>query len=114
MLDTGQASRSLERLLPKCSHLHFLPKSNLHVVGGFQSLMIRWIENEFGNFENVESFSFDFPCNFAERKDEVDIFGFGGNVLKELKVLLKQLRGLRYLELANLELDRCDGLDFDN
>ena len=109
MLDTGGASKSLERLMPRCNHLHFLPKSNLHVIGGFQSMMNRWFENDLGNFDSIRSFTFDFPCNFADRKDKVEIFGFGGNVLKEMKQMFKHLRGLTYLELINLELDRCDG-----
>ncbi len=82
MLDPFQATDAIENLIPKARHLRFEPKSNLHVMARFQKLLTHWCDEYDVLLDHIESFSFDFPCNFATRKDEVDIYGFGGTILQ--------------------------------
>ena len=62
-----------------------------------------------GDLTNIESFSYVFPCDFADRHDEISIFGTGGPNLQGIKKLLSRLPGLKKLELIDLQLDKIDG-----
>ena len=50
-----------------------------------------------------------FPCDFARKNNEIDIYGTGGMILQYMKNLLAFLPGLKRLELVDLELDGIDG-----
>ena len=52
-----------------------------------------------------------FPCDFARKNNEVDIYGTGGMILQDMKNLLAFLPGLKRLELIDLELDGYDGIN---
>ena len=82
MLDPFQAIDAIESLIPKARHLRFEPKSNFHVMARFQNLLSHWCEENDVILDQIESFGFSYPCNFATRKDEVDIYGFGGTILQ--------------------------------
>ena len=58
---------------------------------------------------DIKSFSYVFPCNFARKHNEADIYGTGGMILQDMKNLLAYLPGLKRLELGDLELDGFDG-----
>ena len=51
-----------------------------------------------------------FPCDFARKNNEVDIYGTGGMILQDMKNLLAFLPGLKRLALIDLELDGFDGM----
>ena len=51
-----------------------------------------------------------FPCDFAKKNNEVEIFGTGGMILQNMKDLLYNLPGLETLELVDLQLDGHDGM----
>ena len=70
--------------------------------------MIRWCKL-YGQLANIESFTCDFPCNFGEKNNEIDIHGTGGLLLEDLKRVLANLTGLKQFELKNFELDVIDG-----
>ncbi len=70
--------------------------------------MIRWCKL-YGQLSNIESFTYDFPCNFGEKNNEIDIRGTGGALLEDLKRVLANLIGLKQFELKNFELDVIDG-----
>ena len=53
-----------------------------------------------------------FPCDFAKKNNEVEIFGTGGMILQNMKNLLYNLPGLETLELVDLQLDGHDGYMF--
>ena len=57
----------------------------------------------------IESFTYVFPCDFAHKNNEIDIYGTGGTILQDMKNLLVFLPGLKRLELVDLELDGFDG-----
>ena len=59
---------------------------------------------------DINSFSYTFPCDFARKHNEVDIYGTGGMILQDMKNLLAYLPGLKRLELCDLELDGFDGM----
>ena len=50
-----------------------------------------------------------FPCDFARKNNEVDIYGTGGMILQDMKNLLAFLPGLKRLALIDLELYVCLG-----
>jgi hypothetical protein len=58
---------------------------------------------------DIESFTYVFPCDFARKSNEVDIYGTGGMILQDMKDLLYLLPGIKRLELIDLELDGNDG-----
>ena len=62
-------------------------------------------------FSDIKSFSYTFPCDFARKHNEVDIYGTGGMILQDMKNLLAYLPGLKRLELCDLELDGFDGIE---
>ncbi len=57
----------------------------------------------------LQSFTYIFPCDFARKSNEVDIYGTGGSILADMKGLLLNLTGLKRLELLDLELEEMDG-----
>jgi len=59
---------------------------------------------------NIQSFTYIFPCDFARKSNEVDIYGTGGSILEEMKKLLMNLTRLKRLELIDLELENIDGI----
>ena len=61
---------------------------------------------------NIKCFTYVFPCDFAKKNNEVEIFGTGGMILQNMKNLLYNLPGLETLELVDLQLDGHDGYNF--
>ena len=61
---------------------------------------------------NIKCFTYVFPCDFAKKNNEVEIFGTGGMILQNMKNLLYNLPGLETLELVDLQLDGHDGRYF--
>ena len=59
---------------------------------------------------NIKCFTYVFPCDFAKKNNEVEIFGTGGMILQNMKDLLYNLPGLETLELVDLQLDGHDGM----
>merc|ERR1719195_2121430 len=87
VLDHIKASRALHKLAPKLRRLDFSPKKNLHVICAFQQMMTKFCR-VYGPMPEIERFSYVFPCDFARRQDEVDIYGTGGMILQDMKDLL--------------------------
>ena len=58
---------------------------------------------------DIKSFTYVFPCDFARKNNEIDIYGTGGMILQDMKNLLAFLPGLKRLDLVDLELDGFDG-----
>jgi len=69
----------------------------------------RWCNVNRKKLPNIKSFTYVFPCDFAKKKNEVEIFGTGGMILQNMKNLLLCLPGLEKLELVDLQLDGTDG-----
>ena len=67
----------------------------------------------YGPMPDIKSFKYVFPCDFARKSNEVDIYGTGGMILQDMKDLLVFLPGLKRLELTDLELDTVDGKYID-
>ena len=61
-------------------------------------------------FLDIKSFTYVFPCDFARKNNEIDIYGTGGMILQDMKNLLAFLPGLKRLDLVDLELDGFDGM----
>ena len=66
----------------------------------------------YGNLTNVKTYNYVFPCNFADKNNEVDLYGTGGSVLQRQKEMLEKFTGLRRVELVDLQLDHVDGKSF--
>ncbi len=49
----------------------------------------------YGSLPDIHTFSYTFPCDFARKSNEVDIYGTGGMILEDMKSLLFHLPGLR-------------------
>ena len=107
VLDHQRASTALHRLAPKLRRLYFVPKKNLHNICAFQRIMTKWCD-VYGDLPDIETFGYTFPCDFARKNNEIDIYGTGGAILEDMKKLLYKLPGLRRLELHDLELDGHD------
>uniref|UniRef100_A0A0K2T9A3 F-box domain-containing protein n=1 Tax=Lepeophtheirus salmonis TaxID=72036 RepID=A0A0K2T9A3_LEPSM len=107
VLNHLKASRALNGLAPKLKHLSFRPTKNLHVVVSFQQLISKYCEFN-GPLPKIQSFSYVFPCDFARKSNEIDIYGTGGTILQDMKDLLNYLPGIKKLELKDLELDTFD------
>ena len=58
--------------------------------------------------KNVQAFCYVFPCDFASKHTEIDIYGTGGTILQGMKDLLIKLPGLKKVELMDLQLDVVD------
>ena len=74
-------------------------------------MLIRWC-GYYGTLNDIHSFTYVFPCDFARKHTEVDIYGTGGTILADMKGLLLNLTGLKRLELTDLELDQNDGKNY--
>eukprot|EP00095_Tigriopus_kingsejongensis_P000406 maker-scaffold19_size710362-snap-gene-4.16 protein:Tk00406 transcript:maker-scaffold19_size710362-snap-gene-4.16-mRNA-1 annotation:"hypothetical protein L798_10119" len=107
VLDTVTASNALNKISHKLRQISFLPKVNLHNTCVFQRLMTKFCERQ-GSLPDIERFSYTFPCDFARKSNEVDIYGTGGMILQDMKALLNFFPGLKKLELIDLELDGVD------
>ena len=84
-----------------------MPKAYLHNICSFQDLMTKWCYYN-GDLANIQAFSYVFPCDFANRHNEIDIYGTGGSILQGMKNLLMKLPGLKRVELTDLQLDGVD------
>ena len=69
----------------------------------------RWCVVNRKKLPNIKCFTYVFPCDFAKKNNEVEIFGTGGMILQNMKNLLYNLPGLETLELVDLQLDGHDG-----
>ena len=65
----------------------FLPKNNLPVCCGFQTMLIRWC-GYYGELDKIQSFTYVFPCDFARKSNEVDIYGTGGTMTGNDKLII--------------------------
>ena len=72
----------------------------------------RWCVVNRKKLPNIKCFTYVFPCDFAKKNNEVEIFGTGGMILQNMKNLLYNLPGLETLELVDLQLDGHDGYLF--
>ena len=73
--------------------MQYLPFESIHII-----------------FLDIKSFTYVFPCDFARKNNEIDIYGTGGMILQDMKNLLAFLPGLKRLDLVDLELDGFDGM----
>ena len=71
---------------------------------------LRWCMVNHKKLPNIKCFTYVFPCDFAKKNNEVEIFGTGGMILQNMKDLLYNLPGLETLELVDLQLDGHDGM----
>ena len=62
----------------------------------------------YGDLTNIEAYQYIFPCDFAARSNEVDIYGTGGDILRGMKNLMLKLPRLKRVELIDLQLDIAD------
>ena len=109
VLDHQKASEALHELSYKIKRIAFLPEKNLHNICSFQELMTKFC-NHYGDLYNIQAFCYVFPCDFARKHNEVDIYGTGGTILQGMKSLLMKLPGLKKVELVDLQLDVVDGI----
>ena len=63
----------------------------------------------YGTLDNIQAYTYVFPCDFAARNNEIDIYGTGGAILAGMKHLMNRLPGLKRVELVDLQLDSIDG-----
>lgn len=108
VLDHMRVSAALHKIGQKIKSLSFLPEENLHNIVEFQNVMIRNCDAHHRKFPNIKSFTYVFPCDFARKHDEVEIYGTGGMILQNMKKLLEYLPGLERLELVDLQLEGAD------
>ena len=97
VLDSVKASNALNKLAFKLRRISFLPQKNLHNICQFQRMMKKFCE-VYGNLPDIQNFSYVFPCDFARKNNEVDIYGTGGMILQDMKDLLGHLPGIRYVQ----------------
>ena len=108
VLDHQRASEALHELANKIKRISFLPQRNLHNICSFQEIITKFC-NFYGDLTNIAAFCYVFPCDFARKHNEVDIYGTGGSILQGMKGLLMKLPGLKKVELVDLQLDIVDG-----
>ena len=80
----------------------------MHLISRFFNTYFRFSEY-YGNLANIHAYTYVFPCDFAARNNEIDIYGTGGAILEGMKHLMHKLPGLRRVELIDLQLDSVDG-----
>merc|ERR1712012_768417 len=107
-VDTMRVSKALNAIGEKLQCLSFLPTENLHNIVTFQNCITRFCYVNHKKLPNIRCFTYKFPCDFARRHDEVEIFGTGGMILQNMKDLLQCLPGLERLELIDLQLTGTD------
>ena len=76
----------------------------------FIFILPRWCTVNRKKLPNIKCFVYVFPCDFAKKRNEVEIYGTGGMILQNMKNLLQCLPGLERLELVDLQLDGTDGM----
>jgi len=108
-VDTMRVSNALNAIGEKLKCLSFLPHENLHNIVTFQEVVCRWCSVNRKKLPNIKCFVYVFPCDFAKKRNEVEIYGTGGMILQNMKNLLQCLPGLERLELVDLQLDGTDG-----
>jgi len=108
-VDTMRVSNALNAIGEKLKCLSFLPHENLHNIVTFQEVVCRWCTVNRKKLPNIKCFVYVFPCDFAKKRNEVEIYGTGGMILQNMKNLLQCLPGLERLELVDLQLDGTDG-----
>jgi len=107
-VDTMRVSKALNAIGEKLQCLSFLPTENLHNIVTFQNCITRFCFVNHKKLPNIKCFTYKFPCDFARRHDEVQIYGTGGMILQNMKDLLQCLPGLQRLELIDLQLVGTD------
>merc|ERR1711953_1275228 len=107
-VDTMRVSKALNAIGEKLQCLSFLPTENLHNIVTFQNCITRFCYVNHKKLPNIRCFTYKFPCDFARRHDEVQIYGAGGMILQNMKDLLQCLPGLERLELIDLQLVGTD------
>eukprot|EP00092_Neocalanus_flemingeri_P001028 GFUD01001097.1.p1 GENE.GFUD01001097.1~~GFUD01001097.1.p1 ORF type:complete len:570 (-),score=89.29 GFUD01001097.1:101-1810(-) len=108
-VDTMRVSAALNSIGMKLKCLSFMPHENLHNIVTFQEVVCRWCNVNRKKLPNIKCFVYVFPCDFAKKRNEVEIYGTGGMILQNMKDLLTCLPGLERLELVDLQLDGLDG-----
>jgi len=108
-VDTMRVSNALNAIGEKLKCLSFLPHENLHNIVTFQEVVCRWCSVNRKKLPNIKCFVYVFPCDFAKKRNEVEIYGTGGMILQNMKNLLQCLPGLERLELVDLQLNGTDG-----
>ncbi|XP_023347244.1 uncharacterized protein LOC111716066 isoform X2 [Eurytemora carolleeae] len=108
VIDHMRVSAALNAIGHKLKSLSFLPDENLHNIVEFQIVMNRFCLVNNTKLPNIKSFCYKFPCDFARKHNEIDIYGTGGMILQNMKNLLECLPGLEKLELVDLQLDGND------
>jgi len=108
-VDTIRVSNALNAIGEKLKCLSFLPQEHLHNIVTLQEVIFRWCSINHKKLPNIKCFTYVFPCDFAKKKNEVEIYGTGGMILQNMKNLLLHLPGLERLELVDLQLDGNDG-----
>lgn len=107
-LDHMRVSSMLNAIGHKLKSLAFVPSENLHNIVDFQIVINRFCAINNRKLPNIKYFCYKFPCDFASKNNEVDIYGTGGMILQNMKNLLECLPGLERLELVDLQLDGND------
>lgn len=108
VLNHMRVGYAINKIGDKIKSLSFVPEENLHNIVEFQRVMIRNCDFNRRKLGNVKSFTYVFPCDFARKHDEVEIYGTGGMILQNMKQLLEYLPGLERLELVDLQLEGAD------
>jgi len=99
-----RVSKALNAIGEKLQCLSFLPRENLHNIVTFQNCITRFCSVTHKKLPNIKCFTYVFPCDFAKKNNEVEIYGTGGMILQNMKDLLQCLPGLQRLELVDLQL----------
>ncbi|XP_071512758.1 uncharacterized protein [Panulirus ornatus] len=89
--------------------LIFRPMNNLFNLYEFLHLSVYLHNNCPGTLDNVHTLRFHFACQITERSEEV-VFGTGGQILAKFKELMGLFAFLKTLELRDLLLEGCEGL----
>lgn len=89
--------------------LIFPPMTNLFNLYEFLNVSLYMHNNCPGTLDNVHTLRFWFACHQSERSEEV-VFGTGGQILAMFKKVMGIFSSLRTLELRDLLLEGCEGL----
>lgn len=118
-IDHARTHTCLSRIGPIIRGISFRPLHSFNNIFQFMTILSWCIDRsqhpkcELENKDigkNIISLSYDFPCSMSQCDDRenLKLFGTGGEMLRTLKILMSKLSKLQNLKLTDLVLERFE------
>ncbi|KAF0296493.1 hypothetical protein FJT64_006052 [Amphibalanus amphitrite] len=108
-LDHIRTSTALDKMARHIRTLVIRPMANFYNMYSFMNALSAFAQRYPGSLDGVIALRYTFVCTLAEKEND-EVFGTGGEILRSLQRLMGHLAGLRDIELVDLLLERVEGM----